>query len=72
MAGSSGIATPPAAAMLLDTDVDYLDEDAITPNGQRFALVSFVGPDCRQKNENFEKKIENVIFFFFFGDSYFF
>jgi hypothetical protein len=47
----------PAAAMLLDTSVDYLDEDAITPNGQRFALVSFVGPECRQKNEKLGMKI---------------
>ena len=37
----------------MNTETDYLDEDSVTPNGQRFALVSFVGPECRQKNEKF-------------------
>lgn len=40
-----------------DTKQDYLDEDVVTPNGQRFALVSFVGPDQRQKNEKLGMKI---------------
>lgn len=42
---------------MMDTSVDYLDEDTIVPNGQRFALVSFVGPDLRQKNEKLGMKI---------------
>jgi len=41
----------------MDTNVDYLDEDTIVPNGQRFALVSFVGPEQRQKNETLGMKI---------------
>jgi hypothetical protein len=41
----------------MTTPVDYLDEDTIVPNGQRFALVSFVGPDLRQKNEKMGMKI---------------
>jgi hypothetical protein len=41
----------------LDTTVDYLDEDTIVPNGQRFALVSFVGPEQRQKNDKMGMKI---------------
>lgn len=36
---------------------DYLDEDTIVPNGQRFALVSFVGPEQRQKNDKMGMKI---------------
>ena len=46
--------TTPAAA---PAAVDYLDEDTIVPNGQRFALVSFVGPEQRQKNEKLGMKI---------------
>lgn len=42
---------------LVDPKVDYLDEDTIVPNGQRFALVSFVGPEQRQKNEKIGMKI---------------
>jgi hypothetical protein len=42
---------------LVDTKVDYLDEDTIVPNGQRFALVSFVGPEQRQKNDTIGMKI---------------
>lgn len=42
---------------LLDTSLDYLDEDTVVPNGQRFALVSFVGPECGQKNEKLGMKI---------------
>jgi hypothetical protein len=36
---------------------DYLDEDTVVPNGQRFALVSFVGPEQRQQNEKLGMKI---------------
>jgi len=50
-------ATMEANNTLVDTTVDYLDEDTIVPNGQRFALVSFVGPELRQKNEKFGMKI---------------
>ncbi len=39
------------------SSVDYLDEDTIVPNGQRFALVSFVGPEQRQKNDVMGMKI---------------
>ena len=46
-----------ATATPLDTSVDYLDEDTVVPNGQRFALVSFVGPEQRQKNEKLGMKI---------------
>jgi hypothetical protein len=41
----------------VDTTVDYLEEDTIVPQGQRFALVSFVGPEQRQKNEKLGMKI---------------
>lgn len=44
------------ATTVQDT-TDYLDEDTVVPNGQRFALVSFVGPECRQKTEKFGIKI---------------
>lgn len=43
-------------ALTHDT-TDYLDEDSVVPNGQRFALVSFVGPEQRQKNETLGMKI---------------
>lgn len=43
--------------MVFDTTADYLDEDTIVPNGQRFALVSFVGPEQNQKNEKMGMKI---------------
>jgi hypothetical protein len=45
------------ATPVADTAVDYLDEDTIVPNGQRFALVSFVGPEQRQKNDKMGMKI---------------
>lgn len=41
----------------IDTKVDYLDEDVFTPNGQRFCLVSFIGPELRQKNDKFGMKV---------------
>jgi hypothetical protein len=41
----------------LDTSADYLDEDTFTPNGQRFCLVSFIGPELRQKNEKYGMKV---------------
>lgn len=41
----------------VDTTVDYLDEDVFTPNGQRFCLVSFIGPEQRQKNEKLGMKV---------------
>lgn len=37
--------------------VDYLEEDDALPSGQRFALVSFVGPDLAQKNDMMGMKI---------------
>lgn len=40
-----------------DVPTRYLSEDLISPNGQRFALVSFVGPNCNQKNEKLGMKI---------------
>lgn len=52
--------TPPAKTppeTLVDTTVDYLDEDSVVPNGQQFALLSFVGPDQRQKNDKMGMKI---------------
>jgi hypothetical protein len=39
---------------------DILDEDLFMPNGQNFALVSFVGPELRQKNDKFGMKIRGV------------
>ena len=39
---------------------DYLDEDVITVPAQNFALLSFVGPDQRQKNERMGMKIRGV------------
>jgi len=41
----------------MDTSIDYLEEDTIVPQGQRFALVSFVGPEQRQKNDKLGMKI---------------
>lgn len=49
--------TTPAAAAADAPKVDYLEEDTIVPNGQRFALVSFVGPEQRQKNDKIGMKI---------------
>lgn len=37
-----------------------LDEDLFLPGGQNFALVSFVGPGLRQKNEKFGMKIRGA------------
>jgi hypothetical protein len=37
-----------------------LEPDYVTVPGQNFALVSFVGPSCRQKNEKFGMKIRGV------------
>ena len=54
---TQGIMTDPAPATLMDTNTDYLDEDTIVPNGQRLALVSFVGPEQRQKNDKLGMKI---------------
>lgn len=43
------------------TKVDeVLDEDLFLPGGQNFALVSFVGPGLRQKNEKFGMKIRGA------------
>ena len=39
---------------------DVLDEDFLTVPGQRYALVSFVSPDGRQKALNFGMKIRGV------------
>jgi hypothetical protein len=41
-------------------NTDILDEDLFLPNGQNFALVSFVGPELRQKNDRFGMKIRGV------------
>jgi hypothetical protein len=41
-------------------NVDVLDEDVFTVPGQNFALISFVGPDQRQKNEKLGMKIRGV------------
>jgi len=46
-----------SSTQIVDETTDYLDEDTIVPNGQRFALVSFVGPEQRQKNEKLGMKI---------------
>lgn len=40
--------------------VDHLEEDIITVPGQRFALVSFVGPMARQKTEQCGMKVRGV------------
>lgn len=48
---------PTTPSPLVDPKADYLDEDTIVPNGQRFALVSFVGPEQRQKNDKFGMKV---------------
>jgi len=39
---------------------EVLDEDVFTVPGQNFALVSFVGPNQRQKNDKFGMKIRGV------------
>lgn len=58
MASSSSAA---AAAAPVGQDVpDYLDEDIVTVPGQVFALVSFVSPTSRQKNEKCAMKIRGV------------
>lgn len=41
-------------------NVDVLDEDVFTVPGQNYALLSFVGPDQRQKNDKFGMKIRGV------------
>lgn len=46
-----------SATTMTDTKQDFLDEDMFTPNGQRFCLVSFVGPGLRQENEKMGMKI---------------
>lgn len=40
--------------------VDHLEEDIITVPGQRFALVSFVGPMARQKTDQCGMKVRGV------------
>lgn len=42
------------------TAEDHLDEDVFTVPGQNYALVSFVGPDQRQKNEKLGMKLRGV------------
>ena len=39
---------------------DHLDDDVFTVPGQNFALVSFVSPEGRQKNDKFGMKIRGV------------
>jgi hypothetical protein len=39
---------------------DYLKVDGITVPGQLYALVSFVGPQCAQKNEQMGMKIRGT------------
>lgn len=46
--------------MSAENAVDYLDEDVVTVPGQNFALLSFVGPNQRQKNERMGMKIRGV------------
>ena len=50
-------APAPDAAPDAPAALDYLDEDPFLPGGQRFALVSFVGPEQRQKNDKLGMKI---------------
>ena len=56
---------PPAPAPLpprpvpADTD-NVLDDDVLTVPGQAFALISFVSPESRQKNEKYGLKIRGV------------
>lgn len=40
--------------------IDILDEDCIRVPAQNFALVSFVGPEQRQKNDHFGMKVRGV------------
>ena len=42
------------------TPEEHLDDDVITVPGQLYALVSFVGPDQRQKAEKFGMKLRGV------------
>lgn len=44
----------------MSAETDYLDEDALTVPAQSFALVSFVGPDQRQKSDKFGIKIRGA------------
>ena len=37
-----------------------LEQDFISVPGQIYALISIVGPDCPQKNDNFGLKIRGV------------
>jgi len=40
--------------------VDHLEEDTAVVHGQRFALISFMGPCARQKSEHWGLKIRGV------------
>lgn len=44
----------------MSAPIDFVDEDAITVPGQRYALLSFVGPEAPQKSDKFAIKIRGV------------
>lgn len=48
------------ASTSTNTPVEHLDDDVFTVPGQSYALVSFVSPEGRQKNDKFGMKIRGV------------
>lgn len=54
------MATETTGTPAAPTVVDHLEEDLIVLPGQRFALVSFVGPASRQKTDQCGMKIRGV------------
>ncbi|AGE49030.1 hypothetical protein ATCVBr0604L_050L [Acanthocystis turfacea Chlorella virus Br0604L] len=58
---TSTSATVPAAEYEFPTGLHPMEADYITPAGQNYALVSFVGPEfCRQKSNRFALKVRGV------------
>ena len=61
------MSTPTTSAPVPPTEYEFptglhpMEADYITPSGQNYALVSFVGPEfCRQKSDRFALKVRGV------------
>ena len=61
------MSTPTTSAPVPPTEYEFptglhpMEADYITPSGQNYALVSFVGPEfCRQKSDRFAMKVRGV------------
>jgi hypothetical protein len=58
---SASASTTPAGEYDFPTGLHPMEADYITPSGQNYALVSFVGPEfCRQKSNRFALKVRGV------------